>query len=151
MRNLIWLAAAALMVATTAAYAADKQEIMDVDRAFSTMAGKHGIRAAFQHYLAVDAVKLDGQSHAKFGRERITRDMSTNPEEVLLVWEPQDGMIAASGDLAYTWGTYELIINRDGEMRKSYGKYTSVWVKRDGEWRAILDTGNSSPPPMETP
>jgi len=73
--------------------------------------------------------------------------MSSDPSAVLLQWEPHDGMISASEDLAYTWGTFVLTNKSSGEAKYSYGKYTTIWIKEDGHWRAILDMGNSSPAP----
>jgi len=138
-----------LFAFSTPTSAAPNQEIMNVDRAFGAMAAEKGIQAAFRHFLAEDAVKLDGKKDATFGRNLITAGMSSDPKVVLLEWEPQDGMIAASHDLAYTWGLYTITINRDGKTSKQYGKYTSIWVKRNSEWKAILDTGNSRPAPTK--
>ena len=136
-----------LFALSTTSQAAPKHEIMDVDRAFGVMAAENGIQAAFRYFLAEDAVKLDGKKGATFGTELITASMPSDPKVVLLEWEPQDGMIAASEDLAYTWGLYTITINRDGKTNQQYGKYTSIWVKRGGEWKAILDIGNSRPTP----
>jgi len=126
----------------------DNQEIMDVDRAFSVMAKEQGSKAAFDHYLAREATALNPNQNAIVGRETITATMSSDPFETLLQWEPQDGMIAASGDLAYTWGTYVLIVNQTCSTQQTYGKYITIWIKEEGRWKAILDMGNASPPPQ---
>ena len=130
------------------AMAADKEDIMAIDRAFSQMSSDKGILAAFDHYLADDATKLDGGAHAVKGHDTILADMRGIPAGATLAWEPQDGMVASSGDLAYTWGTYVYKGERDGKPQVGYGKYVTIWAKRDGEWKAILDGGNSSPGPM---
>lgn len=136
-----------VMVLATAVGAADKQEIMDIDRAFSAMAKAEGTKQAFDHYLSEHATSLNPNSNAVYGRTSVTVNMSTDPSKVLLQWEPEDGMIAASEDLAYTWGNYVLTNKRGVETRYSYGKYTTIWIKEGGSWKAILDIGNSRPAP----
>lgn len=145
MRPLIF--ALVFAASTLPALAADKIEIMAVDQEFSDMAAKAGTRAAFAHYLAVDAVKLDGRAHPRHGHDVILPTLGELSPDVSLTWTPRDGKVAASGDLAYTWGTYVLRRTRDGETRLSYGKYTTIWEKRGSEWKAILDMGNPSPGP----
>ena len=127
--------------------ATGKSEIMAVDQAFSDLAAEIGIRAAFAHYLVEDAVKLDGNRHPRRGHGEILPTLSELSPDVSLTWTPRDGKVAASGDLAYTWGTYVLRRVREGETRLSYGKYTTIWEKHDGAWKAILDIGNPSPGP----
>lgn len=144
MKSMICLA---LLLMAAPVTAADKAEIMAIDQAFSDFAAEVGIRAAFAHYLAKDAVKLDGNRHPRRGHEEILPTLSELSPDVSLTWTPRDGKVAASGDLAYTWGTYVLRRIREGETRLSYGKYTTIWEKRDGDWKAILDIGNPSPGP----
>lgn len=127
--------------------AADKQEIIAVDRAFAAMAKKHGTKTAFTHYLSKEVTHLLPRKNAIFGRDAATAKMSEDPALVLLEWEPQDGMVAASGDLAYTWGISKVTNKRSGTTKYSYGKYTTIWIKEDSHWRAILDIGNSRPAP----
>lgn len=142
----VTIALTALLAATMAS-AADKSEIMAVDQAFSDMSAREGARAAFSHFLAEDAAKLDGGAHPRIGLGAILPTFSDITPDISLTWTPRDGKIAASGDLAYTWGTYVLRRMRDGEEQLTYGKYTTIWGRRGGRWKAILDTGNSSPGP----
>jgi ketosteroid isomerase-like protein len=57
--------------------------------------------------------------------------------------------MAASGDLGYTYGNYQLKAkDKDGKVVTRYGKYASIWKKqKDGSWKVVLDMGNSSPAP----
>lgn len=141
------ITALAFAVSISPALATDKAEIMLIDQSFSKMAAKAGTRAAFAHYLAFDAIKLDGGAHPRRGHDEILPTLGELSPDVSLTWTPRDGKVAASGDLAYTWGTYLLRRVKDGETRLSHGKYTTIWEKRSGEWKAILDMGNPSPGP----
>ncbi|MCJ9429061.1 YybH family protein [Kordiimonas marina] len=147
MRTLI-LAAATAASLSVPALAADKQEIILVDRAFAEMAADKGVKAAFSYYLAADAVKLDGGAFAVQGHDAIMKGFEGLPKDFKLTWWPKDGMVAESEDLAYTWGRYEVSYTaKDGTSKTGYGKYTTVWAKRGDDWKAILDTGNPSPGP----
>jgi ketosteroid isomerase-like protein len=66
-----------------------------------------------------------------------------------LTWTPVHADMAASGDLGYTYGTYEFrSIGKAGKPSIEYGKYVSIWKKqKDGSWKVVMDMGNSSPRP----
>jgi ketosteroid isomerase-like protein len=66
-----------------------------------------------------------------------------------LLWAPVGADISSSGDLGYTYGTYEFHSkSKDGKASVEYGKYTSIWkLQRDGNWKIVLDMGNASPEP----
>lgn len=57
--------------------------------------------------------------------------------------------VAASGDMAYTTGTYQM---KGGEAERSptqgYGKYVTIWRKVGGRWKVAVDIGNGTPPPQ---
>jgi len=71
------------------------------------------------------------------------------PEGTSLTWTPIKAEMAASGDLGYTYGNYIYTAkNKEGKLVTSYGKYTSIWKKqKDGQWKVVVDVGNSSPSP----
>lgn len=146
MRTYIAGVVAAVILAAPA-LAADKADIMAVDSAFSQMSMRDGVAAAFSHYLAPDAIKLDGGAHAVIGHDEIMKGFEGLPADFTLEWWPQDGRVAKSGELAYTWGVYELSYTDADGKKTGFGKYTTIWELQDGEWKAILDTGNPSPGP----
>jgi ketosteroid isomerase-like protein len=60
---------------------------------------------------------------------------------------PSTAETAASGDVAYTTGTY--LVKGMGAERSAtqgHGKYVTVWRKSGGRWRIVVDIGNSAPP-----
>ena len=77
-------------------------DLIAIDSAFSQMSVEKGVQAAFNHYLADDAVKLDGGAHAHYGRSAIVQTLPTLSPNVQLVWSPVQGKVAKSGDLGYT-------------------------------------------------
>ncbi len=66
-----------------------------------------------------------------------------------LSWEPKKAEVAKSGELGWTWGTFELHTkDAEGKPVVRYGKYVNIWRKqKDGAWKVILDMGNASPAP----
>ena len=71
------------------------------------------------------------------------------PDGASLTWKPIRAEMAASGDLGFTYGNYVFTSkNKEGKMVANHGKYTSIWRKqKDGQWKVIVDMGNSSPDP----
>jgi ketosteroid isomerase-like protein len=69
----------------------------------------------------------------------------------VLTWRPEFAEIAASGELGYTTGPYELRPHRDAEPA-AFGHYVSVWKKQiDGSWKVILDIGVQHGRPAASP
>jgi ketosteroid isomerase-like protein len=107
---------------------------------------KHG-HAAFLTYFAEDGVELvDGGG---IDTKDAMRKQPPWPDGTTLTWTPVKAEMAASGDLGYTYGNYIYTAkNKEGKLVANYGKYTSIWKKqKDGQWKVVVDMGNSSPDP----
>jgi ketosteroid isomerase-like protein len=59
-----------------------------------------------------------------------------------LSWVPATSDIAASGDLGYTYGTFDL---KSGGASVEHGSYVRVWKKHDGKWRVVMDVMSPDP------
>lgn len=63
-----------------------------------------------------------------------------------LKWAPEDAAVSKSGDIGYTWGSYELTSAvKEGAPPPTVtrGRYLTIWRKEvGGRWRAIVDIGN---------
>ncbi len=56
--------------------------------------------------------------------------------------------MAASGDIGYTIGTFELTAAQDGTAMRTEGKYVTIWHKQaDGSWPVMVDCFNTNGPP----
>jgi ketosteroid isomerase-like protein len=116
--------------------------VIQADRDFAARAAAAGVRAAFIEFAAPDAMLFRagvgpirgeaaiGESFAGFGN-------------ATLAWSPEAGEVAASGELAYTWGWYTF--TADG--KSSTGNYVSIWRRIDGRWRYVVDLGVPAPRP----
>jgi uncharacterized protein (TIGR02246 family) len=70
-----------------------------------------------------------------------------------MTFRPTSVFVAKSGDVAYTYGTYDLsMTGPDGRPVTDKGKYVTVYKKQaDGSWKAAVDTFNSDLPPSPPP
>ncbi|MFZ5609686.1 MAG: YybH family protein [Pseudomonadota bacterium] len=141
---------AAILAMAAPALAQGPDEVLAADRAFAALSRKEGAPAAFARYLADDAVKLDPGRAPVTGKAAIVQAMRAAWDpRATLDWQPQGGAVAASGDLAYSWGLWTYSgPDESGVVKISHGKYLTVWRRgKDGAWRVIADSGNAGPAP----
>jgi ketosteroid isomerase-like protein len=120
--------------------------LLQLEANFAADVAKHG-HDAFLAYFADDGVEIvDGGG---FDTKDVMRKRDPWPEGTTLTWTPVKAEMSASGDLGYTYGNYIYTVkNKDGKVVVNYGKYTSIWKKqKDGQWKVVVDMGNSSPDP----
>jgi len=116
---------------------------------FMKAAAEHGSQGYLSYY-ADDAVEVPNGAPIIQGKVNIAKTMGfLDDKNNQLTWTPVGADISASGDLGYTYGTYEFRSkDKDGKPVVDHGKYTSIWKKqRDGSWKVVLDMGNASPEP----
>lgn len=65
-----------------------------------------------------------------------------------ITWQLTKVEVARSGDIGYSYGTYELSMNDiRGKPVADRGKTVAIWKKQpDGNWKCVLDTWNSDLP-----
>jgi len=127
----------------------EKAKLLNTDREFAQMSVNRGAAEAFRMYSAENAMQMPARGEPIMGRDKIYQGMKEAGGIYVLDWVPQDGEVAKSGDMGWTWGKFTYyFLNDEGEMKMSYGKYVDVWKKqKDGTWKVVVDIGNSSPAP----
>jgi ketosteroid isomerase-like protein len=151
---LIILLAAALAapIAHSFAVAPDKanaETLRRLEGEFMKAAAERGA-AGYLSYYADDAVEVPNGVPIITGKVNIAKTMGfLDDKNNHLTWTPVGADISASGDLGYTYGTFEFTsLGKDGKPSVEHGKYTSIWKKqKDGNWKVVLDMGNASPAP----
>ena len=123
--------------------------LLRTDAEFSNVSTEKGTVEAFLSYMAEDAVLLPMGGNPVKGRENIRTHLSQGSSGSVLTWQPFQVVVAQSGELGYTFGTYEVkLTGQDGKPTSRYGKYVTIWRRQpDGSWKFVLDIGNQSPPP----
>jgi ketosteroid isomerase-like protein len=130
------------------AQAAPIDAVLDADRAFAAAAKQKGAGAAFVEFAALDAIMFRQGVGPVKGLAAIGQVFPT-PETATAAWEPEGGEIAASGDLAYTWGYFAWTAISGPNVGKPpvTGNYVSIWRKQpDGRWKWVIDLGITGPP-----
>jgi len=129
---------------------AERQAIMDADRAFAVATAERGVDG-WVSYFAEDGMQYPKQGVA-IGHEAIRKLMEPGLSlpNSHFTWAPETAVVSASGDLGYTLGRWEIgSLDAAGEVTiATRGNYVSIWRKGpDGAWKVALDIGNEDPPP----
>lgn len=139
--SVFWLRATAANKPVTA------DTLKQMEAEFMQAAAAHGSRG-YMSYYAEDSVELPNGEDVLLGKIAIAKTMGfLDDKNNSLSWKPIGADISSSGDLGYTYGTYEFRSkDANGKPTVSYGKYTSIWKRQeDGSWKVVLDMGNASP------
>lgn len=151
MKKTIWLLALTLCL-SGASSATDKKAakgealLRQLEAEFAADVAQHGHDAFVSHFAEEGVEVVDGGG---FNNKEAMRKQPAWPEGTRLTWTPIKAEMASSGDLGYTYGNYVYTAkNKEGKTVTSYGKYASIWKKqKDGQWKVVVDVGNSSPDP----
>ena len=114
------------------------EELQRADQDFSDFSKQHGMRKAFLEFIDDEGVMMRDNSMPLRGAPAIEYISSMNDSSVILTWEPMGGEVATSGELGYTYGVYEM----KDSVNIQQGTYVTIWKKKDGKWKFVLDSGN---------
>jgi ketosteroid isomerase-like protein len=133
---------------TAADEAADRAALMKLDADFSRASVERGMAEAFRAYLAADAKSFPQGGLMVTGRDAIVAEMvePADGPRATLRWEPAGADVARSGELGYTYVTFEFErVGPDGVKLVKHGKYVSIWRRTAEGWKLAVDIGNGSP------
>lgn len=148
-RSLV-LAASLACLAVPAAFADDASDAvagaMQADRDFAAMALSDGLAEAFRHYATEDARLIGPNSDDIVGPDAIFAARQIGGDAILH-WDPRGGYAGEAGDFAVTYGSWGFYPDGNmGAAPSATGDYITVWRLEDGQWRYVLDGGNSDTP-----
>jgi ketosteroid isomerase-like protein len=119
-----------------------KDEILETERSFATMAQQEGIPHAFLAFADENAVLLRNNKLiiGKHALDEFYEKQSDN-QDVNLTWEPEFIDVSNSGDLAYTYGYYRFsYIDSTNNKVESEGVFHTIWKRQtDGSWKFVWD------------
>jgi len=118
-----------------------RNDLLQTDLSFSQLSEQKGRNAAFIAFAAEHVTMLRPYSMPLTGKDSLISRFSMHPDTAYtLTWVPIRADVARSGELGFTYGTYQLIIKNIG---KEEGTYCTVWKKdKNHSWKFVLDTGN---------
>jgi hypothetical protein len=114
---------------------------IEADLAFARLARERGAEVAFRRWAAPEAFTLGGGGLITRGPQAIG---SAVAGPATWRWHPVAAGASQSGDLGWTAGE-AVIVPRDG--KPDYGKYLTVWIRRNGGAIRFLTDGGSARPP----
>jgi ketosteroid isomerase-like protein len=118
--------------------ASGKKAIPALEEKFSKASQKKGMAYPFADYAAEDVRALRSGTFPAIGYKEAVAFEALRTGNRSLTWVPVDADTSASGDLGYSYGSYELKGEKGGASEA--GSYLRVWKKqRDGRWKVILD------------
>ena len=116
-----------------------KHEILETEQAFAKMVSEEGLHKAFVAFADNNAVIMRN-NELVIGKPAIDQ-FYDGVNSKGLDWTPDHIDVAASGDLAYTYGHYVFTyLDKEGKEQNSTGVFHSVWKKQDdGKWKFVWD------------
>lgn len=128
----------------------EKELLMKTDLEFSRLSEEKGSNEAFLTYASDSAVLLRQNSFPVEGKSAITSLLTRRPDTTfVLVWKPMFADVASSGEMGYTYGTFE-VKTPGGIKTIGEGTYVTIWKKDSkGDWKFVLDTGNEGLKPKK--
>lgn len=117
--------------------------LVHAELAFADMAGQEGNDAAFLSVLDDMGVLFrPGPVNGKAWLRKQKLDTSK------LTWFPSYVEVSEAGDLGYSTGPYQWRAEAESK-EASHGHFVSVWGRRGGSWKLLLDLGSPHAAPGE--
>ena len=131
-----WRAGAAPAASVNVASA--REQLLSVERAFLSTAAAESLGRAYGSRLSDEARVHRPDAMPVVGATLVEW---SNTQKAQARGEPLFADVSASGDLGYTWGSYE----KSGESPEA-GYFARVWKKdARGNWRIVMDTVSPVP------
>ena len=130
--------------APAVAVEASRDSLLDAERALSEASSSGGFRSALVA-RADESLRVYRQgSFPVVGRRAYAGVIGEAGDYA--TWKPSKADVAASGDLGYAYGTYELRSKPADEKPAERGNYARVWKRRPGgPWRVVFNVANPAP------
>lgn len=130
---------------------ADVKAISDLEAQWSQDTAAKNIDKAVNNY-ADDAVLMTPGAEATSGKDAIASSMKAMAKDPAfsLQFKTLKVDVAKSGDVGYSWGTYQMTMSNPAGKGtlNDHGSYVTIYRKQaDGSWKAVEDIATSSVPP----
>ena len=120
----------------------DEYTVMSTDKTFSEISQYKGMKAAFLQYMDSSCVLLRPDHLPIVGNAANKFINSNSDTSFTLIWKPSAATVSKSSDLAFTYGTYQMMLHHNKDSVFT-GTYVTIWKKqKDGSWKFVLDSGN---------
>jgi ketosteroid isomerase-like protein len=118
-----------------------RADLLDVERKFSQVSAELGARESLLLFAARDIRLFRNDQFTFVGKAAAADALALMTAE--WTWTPSFADVSVSGDLGYTYGTYELREKAGAVSEK--GNYARVWKKVLGDWKLVVDVADPLP------
>ena len=117
------------------------ESLLKADNDFSALSADKGLREAYLENIDSNGVLLRPNQLPIAGADAVDFIIGLKDTGYTMLWKPSNAMVAASGDMGFTYGVYEI---KSSLIDTSlYGTYVSIWKKQsDGKWKFVLQSNN---------
>ena len=117
------------------------ESLLKADNDFSALSAEKGLREAYLENIDSNGVLLRPNQLPIAGADAVDFIIGLKDTGYTMLWKPSNAMVAASADMGFTYGVYEI---KSSLIDTSlYGTYVSIWKKQsDGKWKFVLQSNN---------
>ncbi|MFN2533476.1 MAG: DUF4440 domain-containing protein [Pyrinomonadaceae bacterium] len=116
--------------------ARELKSLSNCETQLATLAQKESA-SAYQTYAAPDLRLMRDGSLPFLGKSAALKAVTDSKEQ--MTFHQDGGNVSSSGDLGYTYGTYESV---QANNARGNGNYLHIWRKTGGAWRIVMDVAN---------
>lgn len=113
----------------------ETEKLLSKDKDISKESAASTASAAFEKNATNDVRLFREGKFPMTGRKLAMAALAPN----VWIWVPEAAGVSGSGDLGYSYGTYEL---RDAAKLLETGNYMRIWKKEGGKWKIAVDLAN---------
>lgn len=111
-----------------------KRELIALDRSYNEELNK--AKVSFDDSYFSDEARVHRRGIPPLTTPKAIASFTDTQE---FSFDHSEGHVASSNDMALTYGTVKIIVNRDGKDVISSACYMRVWKVEGGEWSIVLD------------
>jgi len=112
--------------------------LTSLDRRLSSLSAAKGPAEALRSHVAKEARFMRAGRQPAVGSREVEALLPAEPG--IWTWHPAKSGGAISGDLGYTYGTFQLREDKSGKGPEQSGYYLRIWKRQLGdEWKIVLD------------
>lgn len=124
----------------------ERATLLERDREFARVAVERGAVKAYDAFANDDLRFFREEAFVLTGKAAVRAALSAKAGT--LSTQPTHADVSSSGDLGYTYGTYEFKATGAAQGKAENGNYVRVWKKgADRKWKVVVDVMNPLPPP----
>ena len=126
----------------------ERAEILRLDAEWSEVAGTRDLERILS-YWSDDASLIPPGRPAIVGKDAIREYIRSSLEipGFRISWKTNDVTVSARADLAYGTGTNQVsFLGPHGKTVTVRGEAVTVWRRRGGAWKCVVDVWNEVPP-----